>query len=117
MRVIDLTPDVKGGGKVPTAYIINQPLPNDGGTDPPLCLSTLYDCEGLAIFSKHSWMIGLGPSGNYETVKVVAYGLLSYLSDTPYHTIIDVRNLGMIAAGCCPPAILSEFLGAERIPD
>jgi len=116
MRVIDLTPEDLGGGKYPTAFFIHRYFPGTDREDPKYYLGTSYSCMGLAIGPKRSWRVYLPTEGVYEHIKIVAYGSLGHGPHKSFGMMNDIRRLDMIQAGCCPPQILFDFMGTERIP-
>jgi len=116
MRVIDLTPDDIGGGKYPTAFTIQRYFPGGELGTPPFWLGTSYSCKGLAIGPKRSWRQAIYYENSSEVVKVVGFGSLGHGPVVQFDMIIDTRSLDMIQNACCPPQILFDFMGTERIP-
>ena len=112
---IDINVGEKHGSKGEHAYTIYRAFPRCVDVPWIYHFRTAYDCDGVAFGGIHYFRCTMGFGADRVTAKVYGIGA-PYRGDFPGIGVLeDVRTLKMIQAGCCPPAILEEFMSAEGL--
>lgn len=106
----------RGGGKPPWAYMIDRPFPRCAGLIADYHFTTIYDCFGICMGGLYSTRCLFDTGSGLQVFTVKGYGAPNTGGFKGFNIIKDIRTIGMIAAGCCPPAILTEYLGTEGVP-
>ena len=117
MSEIRLTEKAIRLGREPWAYEIHSWFPQCVWFKTHYFFRQVYDCDGLPMNAfglfRCYWMAdGVGKSATLR-----GHGAPTEAGFKGLNVITDLRSIDMIIAGCCPPALLMEFLGTEGIPD
>jgi len=113
---ININLDDKPGGKLPIAYRIDRPFPFCSQFETPYYFRTYYDCKGLVIGARYFGRCMARIDGELVSVEIRGFGAPQLVDFKGYNFIQDMRSVEMMMRGCCPPAILSEFMGTGEIP-
>jgi len=113
----DWTKHLKGDGVAPSVVKYYTLLPWLVRNVEIIHIVTSLDCRGRSIQAPSRWWrFGFGR---------IFPGVVSYFdgcgvmimnfTGTP-NIFYDLRTVKQMANGCCPPQVLYEFMGTERIP-
>jgi len=114
---VDINIDDKLGGRLPIAYRIDRPFPFCTEFATPYYFRTYYDCKGLVIGSRYFGTCWARMDDELVYVEIRGFGAPQLVDFKGYNFIQDLRSVSMMMRGCCPPAILLEFMGSGEIPD
>lgn len=114
---IDINMDDKYGATGAPAYRIYREFPMCQNLARIHHFRTHYDCKGRAFGWPHWFACVLPHLGGTAMYRVWGIGAPNSRDFLGVNVILDLRTLAMIADGCCPPAILLDYMSAEGAPD
>ncbi|GAI06113.1 unnamed protein product, partial [marine sediment metagenome] len=59
------------------------------------------------------WECVLEVNGKWKDKPIYGFGLLGSAGQSAEKAMNDVRTIEMMAAGCCPPQLMEEFIRDE----
>lgn len=114
MRIVEVGHQGKGGGRPPVAYQKDYDFPTVTGARPGLFFRCNFNCDSVAVGSRYRKIAGIETDKGHETVLLSGYGFPTDWKGIGTGMINDIRSIKAMAAGCCPPELMIEFLREER---